>query len=203
MKVLIPAKGTSKRIPKKNLRELIPCVSLLAWTITNYQRWFDFEIHVATEDKDTIDIATRLGCKIFDITEDDINDNRCGSGLLNHFLDTYHEPTILAQCTSPFTFKYDVVNALKNLKTIAYSGYKGVFHFCEYNGILSQSIPEVKLHTGNFYIAKHSVDLKEWAKEEYMHEVNLISMLDINTEKDLRLARWLALRITPDDLAGN
>lgn len=203
MKVLIPAKGTSKRIPKKNLRELVPGVSLLAWTIKNYQRWFDCEIYVGTEDKETVELATSLGCKIFDITEDDINDKRCGSGLLNAFINQYQDTTVLAQCTSPFTFKSDVISALNNLKTITYSGYRGIFHFCEYNGILSQSIPEVKLHTGNFYIAKHAVDIKEWAKEEYMHEVNLLSMLDINTWDDLKLARWLALRITPDDLAGN
>ena len=58
---IIPARGGSKRIPKKNIREFCG-EPMISWTIKEAKKskLFD-EIIVSTEDQDIADIAKKFG----------------------------------------------------------------------------------------------------------------------------------------------
>lgn len=61
---IIPARGGSKRIPKKNIRDFLgkPIIGYVIDTVLKCDL-FD-EIMVSTDDRDTADIATKLGANV-------------------------------------------------------------------------------------------------------------------------------------------
>ncbi len=204
MKVLIPAKGISSRVPSKNLAILAEGKSLVQWTIENFKRWLpSVEIFVATEDERISKIATDLECEIYPITEDDINDRRTCMDLFYEFATVYPQrPLILAQCTSPFTLRSELELALNPTDSVSFSGYHGSLHYLKYRDTLSQYIEPAYVLGGNFYIIHQQglPDRSVWFDKNYMTPTTLLSLLDINTQDDLENARWLAKYLTQSSL---
>lgn len=202
-RVLIPAKGTSHRIARKNLQVISQGKSLLQWTIENYRRWFPTAaIHVATDDLEIELIATELHCHIYRLTDDDSADRRTVSDLLREFLSRYPErPLLLAQCTSPITFFSDVYAALESRRPISVSGYFATLHTARTGEALSQDIPLTPCITGNFAIvntAHFPVDVR--GRTELIAPVKWLSQIDIDTHEDLEQARLVAVATTQDVL---
>lgn len=195
MNILIPAKSTSTRIPRKNLQLITDNKSLLQWSIENYKRWFpDASISVATEDEETAEQAKILNCNIYPLKPEDLNDTRNARELFYEYLGTVLDrPSILVQCTSPFTLKRDVLEALKSSEQASYAGHKGVLHETLYGRELSQNIKEKAIIAGAFYIIKNEIPTDDWwLDDKYLSQVHMITMLDINTQEDLNRAKWLA-----------
>lgn len=203
MNILIPAKSTSTRIHRKNLQVLKYGKSLLQWSIENYKRWFpEATIAVGTEDKETIDLSLKLGCTIYPLIDDDLKDKRNAGLLFDEYLTVFDDrPSLLVQCTSPFTLKQDVLTALNNSLPASFAGYKGAIHQIVYGHTLSQNLQESKIIAGAFYIVKDKNIEKDWRlNEKYLSQVHMISLLDINTQEDLDRARWLARNLDQKSL---
>ncbi len=195
MNILIPAKSTSRRITRKNLQNLTEDKTLLEWSIDNYRRWFpEAKFYVGTEDIETINIAQSNGCEIYPLIQDDLEEKRNGTDLFHEYLEiVYDRPSILVQCTSPFTFKNEVLRSLNNGKKIGFSAYKAILHELQFLQVLSQYIEPKVILTGNFLTVQEGIPKKEeWGYLEYLIEVNMISSLDINTLEDLEMCRWIA-----------
>jgi CMP-N-acetylneuraminic acid synthetase len=203
MRILIPAKGKSSRIPRKNLASLIDGKSLLQWNIELFHEFFpSIPIHIATEDSDIIALADDLNCDVYPISEDDINDRRSVTDMLIEFMGDYADrPIILTHCTAPFTFKNELLIALGKKDPISYSAYIGKIHTCENNNF-SQNLDNSIIRTGNFVIvrADEILDSNEWINPKYAVPVSWLSSIDINELEDLELSRFLAQRITQQDL---
>lgn len=203
MIVLIPAKGHSERIWRKNFQPLKDNISLLAWTIMNWKRMFPHAvIYVASDDVEAKQIAKDNGAFYYFDNPYKIATGRGGTGLFVEFCDwSVVRPVVCAQCTSPFTFKCDVELALRKPGMIVRSGYVSTFHTRENQDLNSQDIAPTTVVTGNFLIARHDVSqVKDWCEPQMISPVNPIAAIDINEPADLEIARWVANCITIEDL---
>ena len=203
LRILIPARAGSTRVPRKNLQEIIPGKPLLAWTIELYQRMLPgVPIVVATEDHETSKIAVALHCELHGRCLEDIQDTRQGDGVFADLIDCHPGDTILlTQCTSPFTFRSEVERALANPLPYIYSAYQGVLHQCGDGGARSQMIPPSTIVTGNFAIARQPFhDTTIWRHREFASPISWESSLDINNPADLESARRMARGLTLDVL---
>ena len=201
MIIFIAAKSISKRIPRKNLQTLAHGYSLLSWTIENWKgMYLASQIVVATEDEETKTLVASMGCSHYDLTDADIHDRRTASLLLQEFTGrTTERPIILTECTAPFTFYRDVRMALEMPDDVIRSGVVTIRHREPYK--MSQDIePDVSV-TGNFIIVRGDISQgEEWGVPKCIYPVNQISAINIDTPEDLEMARWLAQRITLNDL---
>ena len=118
--IIIPARGGSKGIPHKNIKELggkpLICYAIdTARKITS-----DENICVSTDDDDIIKVVEDHGLKVqFKRPAYLATDNAGTNGVLLHALDFYEQKgnhydiIILLQPTSPFRRAEDVIEALK------------------------------------------------------------------------------------------
>lgn len=202
LRILIPARGASTRIPQKNLQELVRGKSLLQWSIELYQLFLPrVPIHVATECQQTSKLAVRLGCLLHGRTLEDIQDKRGNHGILNDFLECYPDDTVIhVQCTSPFTFYSELMAALEKPGKWVYSAYQGTLHTFGDKMAKSQHLPIQTVITGNFCVTRSPIIGDEWQRSCFASPVSWLSAVDINTPDELQQARFLARRITHQDL---
>lgn len=118
--IIIPARGGSKGIPHKNIKELggkpLICYAIdTARKITS-----DENICVSTDDDDIIKVVEDYGLKVqFKRPDYLATDNAGTNGVLLHALDFYekkgnhYDIVILLQTTSPFRRAEDVIEAVK------------------------------------------------------------------------------------------
>jgi len=203
LRILIPARGGSTRIKKKNLQEIIPGKSLLQWCVELYQAMLPgAPIVVATECHDTSKLAISLGCLLHGRRLEDINDTRDGHGILQDIIDCYPKSHILlAPCVAPFTFRSEVINALDTPKPFLCSAYTGPIYLASYGSMKSQDWPKQVMFSGNFMLARQMfTDSSVFYTDDAASSVSKLSMLDINTQDDLEHAQALAKVITPQFL---
>jgi len=206
LRILIPARGGSTRIPHKNLQEIIPGKSLLAWSIELYQRMLPgVPIVVATEDHETSKLAIRHGCELHGRCLEDIQDTRQGDGILADVIDCHPGETILLiQCTSPFTYRSEIEKALASPLPYIYSAYVGPLHQCGDGNTKSQQLPTTTVVTGNFAIARQPFNESQrngiWRHPAFASPISWESSLDINNPADLESARRMARSLTLDVL---
>lgn len=209
LRILLPARGRSTRIPHKNLQEITPGKSLLAWSIELYQRLLPgVPIIVATEDHPTAKLAITCGAQLHGRCLEDIQDTRQGDGIFSDLLDCYPGDTILlVQCTSPFTYRSELEKALANPLPYVYSAYQGQLHTCGDGNTKSQNLPTTTLVRGNFAIARQPFAEVHrdgiWRHPAFASPVSWESALDINTPADLESARHLAQALTLETLLNH
>lgn len=205
LRIVIPARGGSTRIPRKNLQWIVPGKSLLQWAVEFYQRALPgVPIVVATEDHETSKLAITLGCQLHGRCIEDIQDTRAGSGILFDMLDCHPGETILlAQCTSPFTLKSELSRALSNSLPYVQSAHIGKLHPIGDAKTKSQNLPTTTVFTGNFIIAREPFPAGLLCLPQFASHVSLLSAIDINNQSDLDEARHLAEIITHDYLLSH
>jgi YrbI family 3-deoxy-D-manno-octulosonate 8-phosphate phosphatase len=111
---VIPARGGSKGIPRKNLR-LIAGKPLLGWTIEGARsaRLVN-RVVVSTDDVEIAAVARRYGAEVVDRPTQISGDRSSSESALLHALDQLHnegyKPDVLVflQCTSPLTAPEDI-----------------------------------------------------------------------------------------------
>jgi CMP-N-acetylneuraminic acid synthetase len=115
---IIPARGGSKGVPRKNL-QLVGGVPLLARAIRTAQAAALVDrVAVSTEDAEIAAVARGAGVEVIDRPVELASDEARTDAVLLHALDVQEvEPEILVcmQCTSPFTIPQDVDGCVRVL----------------------------------------------------------------------------------------
>jgi CMP-N,N'-diacetyllegionaminic acid synthase len=134
--VIIPARGGSKGIPKKNIVDLAGR-PLIAWSIeAALNSKYTDEVIVSTDDQEIADISIKYGAKVpFFRPVEFAQDNSPATDPVNHFLewslkeyDQYPENIILIQPTSPLRTSADIDNAIVKFVT---SNASSLISVCE------------------------------------------------------------------------
>lgn len=118
--VIIPARGGSKGIPHKNIKEL-GGKPLICYAIDAARKFTtDDNICVSTDDEDIIKVVEKYGLSVpFKRPDYLATDNAGTNGVLLHALNFYEEKgccfdmIVLLQVTSPFRRAKDVIEAAK------------------------------------------------------------------------------------------
>ena len=121
---LIPARGNSKGIPKKNIKEIAD-KPLIAWSIEQALSASEVDgVYVSTDSQEIADIAIKYGAQVPFIRPDEISDDFASTeSVMLHFVewleDQGKEFTILAllQATSPVRLPTSLDNAIEYFKS--------------------------------------------------------------------------------------
>ena len=118
---IIPARGGSKRIERKNLRELAG-LPLIAYTIREALKATRIdEVYVSTEDAEIAEIARKYGAKVIDRPETLATDTAGTEPVLLHAVDWLREHAkepsvvVLLQATSPLRPAEPMDEAVKKI----------------------------------------------------------------------------------------
>lgn len=210
---LIPARGGSKRIPHKNIKDFLG-KPIIAYSIEAALKsgLFD-EVMVSTDDVEIVEIARQYGAKVpFMRTKSTANDYATLSDVIDEVITTYKERgqeydqfcCILA--TAPFvtsellvkSFDFFVKRKFDSLRPITNYGYpiqrafrmdeKGVVSFMhpEYASTRSQDLEPAYHDAGLFYWGKAATGLRGKIRGGYVISEDLCQ--DIDTEDDWRIA---------------
>ena len=192
--IIIPARGGSKGIPRKNIKPLNG-KPLIYYTIDTARAiTSDDNICVTTDDDEIISVVEQYGLKIPFKRPDELASDTAGTyEVLLHALDYYEkqgrhfDAVILLQNTSPFRQAEQVKEALQlyspevdivvSVKESAANPYYNLFeddgngylHICKGDGVFfrRQDAPKVYEYNGAIYIMNPEV-----LKTTHMHKMN-------------------------------
>jgi N-acylneuraminate cytidylyltransferase len=214
---LIPARGGSKGIPRKNLQE-INGVSLLSRGVATLKRVGCERVVVSSEDLDILDQAINSGAEGFIRPSEFAQDDSSTESVLLHFIENdlvnSEDLLLVHQVTSPFlkieNFKL-AIELLRNNVNInsCFSGLPdNSFPWVEESRNIwspeghsrshrprRQELPSRVLETGGFYLAKVSAILDQkcrFPSPTSVIPVSFIESLDIDTQLDLFVAEQLS-----------
>ncbi len=211
---IIPARGGSKRIPRKNVKSFLG-KPMLAYSIeTALQSGLFEEIMVSTDDAEIADVATKHGAKVpFMRSAETANDFATTADVLKEVISKYSEQGhnfdnfCCFYATAPLVQSKDVVAAYERLQNSDFTCVYPVVqfsypiwrcldlaadgtmtrHWPEYENSRSQDLPKEYHDTGTFYWYK----TQEWLSGNIKVggiEVNETTIQDIDTETDWALA---------------
>jgi CMP-N,N'-diacetyllegionaminic acid synthase len=203
---IIPARGGSKRVPKKNIREFRG-MPLIAWSIRAalYCQLVD-EVYVSTDDLETADIATKYGAKVLLRPDFLATDTSNTFEVLKYSyyeqLSRSAELIILLQPTSPLREENMIFNGIKSLqsdnqsdclievnKLKLFSGkvVDGIWQGDYPEETRSQDLPNTYFPSGRLYIYRSistiEQDLPEGKKTRVI-EGNYETNINIDYESD-------------------
>lgn len=155
---VIPARGGSKGIPRKNLVELFTGVSLLEWTIRQARTLYDAdEVVVSSDDAEMLQLALSLGTQAEARPDELARDHSTTASVVDHLLATldpggelYDKITIL-QTTSPLRQTDDIARARTLLADGGYDSIVGAYRetgthpakfYFMHNGLARSVLPE-------------------------------------------------------------
>lgn len=210
---IIPARGGSKRLPKKNIK-LLDGVPLMAFSILFAKANRDIidEIYVSTDDEDIKNIALKYGAKVIDRPENISGDHEPTFSALKHVLqsiDADVENVFLLQPTNPIrpenllkeTFEIYKKQNCDSLFTVSRNHKKfGKIidkKFVPYNykiGQRSQDLEPLYFENGLLYITKASLILRDViiAEDAFPFEIDhIFANVDIDTQEDFDYAKYL------------
>lgn len=215
---IIPARGSSKRIPRKNLQILAgkPLVvhsiehALCASTVD--------AVYVSTEDAEIAAVSTATGAHVIERPLSLASDRAASESALLHILDTIrgsggNDPylVVFLQCTSPIRKPDDIDNAVR---TLIEQGADSLFSACESNRLLwrrvqgeckslnydyrrrprEQDFPEEYRENGSIYVIKPWVLRKlnnRLGGRIAVYEMDYWCSFQIDLPEHLRLCEWI------------
>lgn len=211
---IIPARGGSKRIPRKNVK-LFLGKPMLAYSIEAAKQTGLFEeIMVSTDDAEIAEVAKQYGASVpFMRSEETASDFATTADVLREVLANYQklgkefDNFCCFYATAPLVKSEDVVSAFERLKKTDFTCVYPVVqfsypiwrcldfkedgtmtrHWPEYENSRSQDLPKEYHDTGTFYWYK----TKEWLEGKVKIggiEVDETTIQDIDTETDWKLA---------------
>lgn len=211
---IIPARGGSKRIPRKNVKPFLG-KPMLAYSIeaaiaTNL---FD-EIMVSTDDDEIAEVARQYGAKVpFMRSVETANDFATTADVLHEVIDKYKElgqefdNFCCVYATAPMIQIKDIISAYNHLQSSKFTKVYPVVqfsypiwrcldlaedgsmkrHWPEFENSRSQDLPKEYHDTGTFYWYKTN----EWLADNIKVggiEVDETTIQDIDTETDWKIA---------------
>ena len=211
---IIPARGGSKRIPRKNIKSFLG-KPIIAYSIEAAlkSKLFD-EVMVSTDDKEIAEVAKQFGAKVpFMRSAETASDYATTADVLKEVLVKYQSLGKEFDCfccfyaTAPLVQSKDVVAAFELLQksnfTCVYPVVQFSYpiwrcldiapdgtmtrHWPEYENSRSQDLPKEYHDSGTFYWYK----TKEWLSGNIKVggiEVSETTIQDIDTETDWKLA---------------
>lgn len=211
---IIPARGGSKRIPRKNIKEFLG-KPIIAYSIETALKTglFD-EVMVSTDDMEIAEVAKRFGGSVpFMRSAETSSDYATTADVLKEVIAKYQELRLefdnfcCFYATAPLVQIKDVVSAFERLQqsdfTCVYPVVQFSYpiwrcldladdgtmtrHWPEYENSRSQDLPKEYHDTGTFYWYK----TREWLAGNIKVggiEVDETTIQDIDTETDWRLA---------------
>lgn len=214
---IIPARGGSKRIPKKNIRNFLG-KPIIAYSIDAAikSNLFD-EIMVSTDDKEIAKIAIKYGAKVpFYRSEKTANDYAGLAEVIIEVLEQYKKQNIEFEnvccilATAPFITKSDLLQSFTKLEN---SNFDSVFPVVKYSFPIQRAMQfdenQIKLiwpenltkrsqdlkpsfhDAGLFYWAKTNIVLKQkklWTDNTTAIEISEQTAQDIDTPEDWKIA---------------
>ncbi|AEG99967.1 cytidylyltransferase domain-containing protein [Lacinutrix sp. 5H-3-7-4] len=209
---IIPARGHSKRLPKKNIK-LLGGIPLLVHSI-NYAKQFDFidAVYVSTDCESTKAIALAHGAEVIERPEHLAGDFEPTVSALKHVLGTINtkvDAVVLLQATNPLRPKqllqeaFTIFNQVKasSLFTVSQNHLKfGTIkneQFKPYNykpGQRSQDLEPLYYENGLLYITKASCILNDEiiTKDAYPLVIDHpFAKVDIDTQDDFDYAAFM------------
>ena len=211
---IIPARGGSKRIPRKNIKPFMG-KPILAYSIeTALQSGLFDEVMVSTDDEEIAEVARQYGAKVpFMRSEATANDYATTNDVLEEVIRSYAERgsnfdyMCCIYATAPLVRPKDLADALERLKKgnhkIAYPVVEFSYpiwrcldvsedgtmsrHWPEYEHSRSQDLPKEYHDSGTFYW----YDVNKWSANEGSTGAIILSetqVQDIDNETDWLLA---------------
>jgi CMP-N,N'-diacetyllegionaminic acid synthase len=134
IRILIPARGGSKRIPKKNLVD-VNGKPLLQYTIETCRKITN-EIYVSTEDKEIKEFAEFMNVNVIDRPERLATDESKTEDVVEHFLEEVDmngdDLFCVVQPTSPLLHFNSILFGVEQMEmSLDYSKYDSIISVCE------------------------------------------------------------------------
>ena len=211
---IIPARGGSKRIPRKNIKNFLgkPIIAYSIEAVIN-SGLFD-EVMVSTDDEEIVDIAKQYGAQVpFLRSEKTANDYATLSDVIDEVVEEYSmrekefDNVCLILATAPFIKSEGIIEAynklINNVCSMVYpiaefsypilrslsrseDGYV-VMNHPEHLRTRSQDLPPAYYDTGTYYW--HKLNCKEEEKDKKIGVViDQCYVQDIDTESDWNYA---------------
>jgi CMP-N-acetylneuraminic acid synthetase len=198
---VIPARGGSKGMPRKNLR-LLCGKPLIAWTIeaARASRLLDRCV-VSTEDLEIATVARVYGAEVLDRPEELASDDASTLSVLQHALERLDAGTIVVlQPTSPIRSPGLIDRCIERFRAAGADSLATGFccKYVEYakNDLRRQDINGFFYDDGNVYVIRGSLILQgdRYGKNIEYLQTSRPENIDIDEEFDL----WLAEKVLLD-----
>jgi len=216
---IIPARGGSKRLPRKNVLSLAG-KPLIVWTIEAAQKtkYID-RIIVSTDDQEIVAVSKKAGAEIIIRHDDLASDTATSFDVVKHVIDTIDEKydfTLLLQPTSPLRTEHHIDEACELLiqknadaiisvtemdhsplwaNTLPEDGDMGHFLKAEIIGKRSQDLQKYYRLNGAIYICRTEKLLTEKSffisDKIFAYKTIKETSVDIDEYSDLLFAQWL------------
>ena len=200
---LIPARGGSKGITKKNIVD-IGGKPLIAYAIEASIKSNSAETWVSTEDDEIAKISRKYGAKVIKRPEEIATDDATSESVLLHFTKESNDfdIIILLQATCPFVHgsdidkaltlmkKYDSVISVSKFDQLLWIGSKAMYDINDRQR--RQNYEQKYVETGSVFVTTKTSLLK--SQNRISGKVGFLEVpkwrsLDIDTYEDLELAR--------------
>jgi N-acylneuraminate cytidylyltransferase len=224
---IIPARGGSKAIPRKNV-QLVGGKPLLAYSIEHAKVCQQVSrVVVSTDDEEIAQVAREYGAEVAWRPAEISGDTATSESALVHVLDSLAETedyrpdlVLFLQCTAPIRHPRDIERALETFETQGADSLVSAMRFHLFiwqenrDGFVEpmdydprhrprrqDRLPEY-MENGSFYI------FKPWVLREFnsrlggkmaVHEMDEWCSLDINGPRDLKLAEFFLANYRPED----
>jgi N-acylneuraminate cytidylyltransferase len=210
---VIHAKGESKRLPNKNLRDL-GGIPLIAHAIMNAQDSIADAVYVDSEDRDILTVGLSLGTKVLERPPYLANNRATGDDLAYWQAQNFPETTVIVQVvpTSPFT-KPETINKCIDNVLLGYNSsftankerlYKWedttpIYLSRQYTILNSHELAPTFVEYTGVYAFRREFAFKEHKRID-IHNFKTVSIspiekIDINYEEDFEFAEivWAGL----------
>ena len=120
---IIPARGGSKGLPRKNIRNLADKPLIAHSIIHGLEAKLVDKIYVSTDDREIAEISQDYGAEIIDRPDELAGDTASSESALVHAVEQIESTgiaidlVVFLQCTSPIRTGTDIDNAIKKIKT--------------------------------------------------------------------------------------
>ncbi|MGE3974352.1 MAG: HAD-IIIA family hydrolase [Bdellovibrionales bacterium] len=196
---IIPARGGSKGIPRKNLKNICG-FPLIYWSIEAAKAVKDIhEVYVSTEDAEIAEVAQKYGAKVLHRPAELARDDSTTLQVLAHCLKEVNAQTlVILQPTSPVRKKATLAHALENFFSGDYdslaTGYvTKQIEYGSHQNLRRQDIKGFFYDDGNIYIHDRKViEAGRWSGEKiFKMELSREEQYEIDDEVDFYVVEQL------------
>jgi pseudaminic acid cytidylyltransferase len=212
---IIPARGGSKRIPRKNIYKIdgVPLLGILIEKLFSFQ-YFE-KIYVSTEDVEIADVATKYGAEIPQLRSHTLADDFTNTEkVIKEFLlqNTFIDPESLVYCIYPHSILLEINDILQASSKLIHSDIDFIISafsvpsnlirhsFSVQNGLVkilfpqnnfkrSQDLEQIYVDAGLFYGSKAGnwiKEVNEWFNlKSTFVEIPKSRGIDVDTPQDM------------------